>query len=99
MPHRAAHRSWARAVLPHSTVINLGNAEKRGAMSDLNIFACGLLDFAEQSIEQGLQDQASLLEYLNEADSALRILRKRLEQHDARVAQLVAPVIDHDGNF
>jgi hypothetical protein len=57
-------------------------------MSDLNAFACGLLDFAEQSIKQGLCDKGSLLESLSEADNALRILHKRLGEQDQRTAQL-----------
>jgi hypothetical protein len=57
-------------------------------LSDLNAFARGLLDFAEQSIAEGLGDQATLLECLGEADNALRILHKRLGDQDARVAQL-----------
>jgi hypothetical protein len=57
-------------------------------LSDVNIFARGLLDFAEQSIAEGLRDQTSLLECLNEADCALRILHKRLGEQDPRIAQL-----------
>jgi hypothetical protein len=57
-------------------------------LSELNTFARGLLEFAEQSIAEGLKNQPSLLECLNEADNAMRILHKRLGEQDLRVAQL-----------
>jgi hypothetical protein len=49
-------------------------------MSDVNQFARGLLDFAAQSVDEGLSDPSSLLECLSEADCALRILRKHVRE-------------------
>ena len=51
-------------------------------MSDLNINACRLLKFAEQSVDEGLKDPSTMLECFSEADSALRILGKILLKED-----------------
>ena len=51
-------------------------------MSDLNIRALGLLNFAEQSVADGLKDPSTMLECFSEADGALRILGKTLLRED-----------------
>jgi hypothetical protein len=51
-------------------------------MSDLNIRATGLLNFAEQSLKEGLKDPSTMLECFSDADSALRILAKILLKED-----------------
>jgi hypothetical protein len=50
--------------------------------SDLDIRACGLLDFVAQSVDEGLKDPSTMLECFREADCALRILGKILLQED-----------------
>ena len=58
-------------------------------VSDLNIRARGLLEFATQSVEEGLADPSSMAECFSEADQALRILGKTLRKEDEfRFAQL-----------
>lgn len=58
-------------------------------MSDLNIRARGLLDFARQSIEEGMKRPATMAECFEEAEQALRILGKTLHKEDEyRYAQL-----------
>ena len=57
--------------------------------SDLDARARGLLDFALQSVEDGLQDQQNGAECFIEADNAIRILQKILVREDEfRHAQL-----------
>jgi hypothetical protein len=61
-------------------------------MSDLNIRARGLLDFALQSVEEGLNDPSATNECFAEADHAIGILKKMLLKEDefqmARLALL-----------
>ena len=58
-------------------------------MSDLAIRARGLLDFALQSVDEGLKDSTQAAECFNDADHAFRILRKALLKEDQfRHAQL-----------
>lgn len=61
-------------------------------MSDLNIRARGLLDFALQSVEEGLKDSSTKSECFAEADHAVGILKKMLLKEDefqmARLALL-----------
>jgi len=45
-------------------------------MSDLTVRARGLLDFAIQSVEEGLADPAQASECFSEAEHALRICRQ-----------------------
>lgn len=59
-------------------------------MSDLVIRSRGLLNFVEQSVEEGLIDQAQSAECFEEADCAVRILQKTLLKEDEfRHAQLM----------
>lgn len=59
-------------------------------MSDLAIRARGLLNFAEQSVEEGLADKGQSAECFDEADCAIRILQKTLVKEDEfRHAQLM----------
>jgi hypothetical protein len=61
-------------------------------MSDLNIRARGLLDFALQSVEEGLKEPSTKNECFAEADHAIGILKKMLLKEDefqmARLALL-----------
>ncbi len=51
-------------------------------MSDLHLRARGLLDFAEQSVQDAFSGPSSMLECLSEADHALRILGRILLKED-----------------
>jgi len=58
-------------------------------MSDLNVRARGLLDFAIQTIADGLAEPTTMAECFGEAEHALRILGKILRKEDEfRHAQL-----------
>jgi hypothetical protein len=60
-------------------------------MSDLDIFARELLDFAIERVEEGLKGGATDIEYFREADYAIEILIIRLctEKHDRHLELLM----------
>ena len=65
-------------------------------MSDIAIRVRGLLDFVQQSVEEGLQDSTQQAECFGEAGHAVRILQKTLLKEDEfRHAQLALLWIFH----
>jgi hypothetical protein len=56
----------------------------------LNIRVPALLDFAGQSVDEGLKDPSTMLECFSEADCALRILGKILAKEDQRRHAILA---------
>jgi len=64
-------------------------------MSDLAIQIRGLLEFIEQSLLEGLQRPDTLAECLNEADGALRVLKKLVQQDDLLCARFVVSAVSN----
>jgi hypothetical protein len=59
-------------------------------MTDLQIQALGLLQFIEESLQEGIQRPDTLVECLSEADQTLRILKKIVRHDDMLCASFAA---------
>src|SRR6202043_3937907 len=59
-------------------------------MTDLQIQALGLLQFIEESLQEGIQRPDTLVECLSEADQTLRILKKIVRRDDMLCASFAA---------
>ena len=64
-------------------------------MSDLAIQIRGLLEFIEQSLLEGIQRPDTLAECLKEADGALRILKKLVQQDDLLCARFAVSAVSN----